>query len=70
MAKTVKELKEKMINAIDEIDLSKLSGYELSTLAMAVKAIGEIQEENQFISAFKEFAGLKDTTLKDLKERE
>lgn len=74
MAKTVKELKEKMINAVDEIDLSKLSCYELSMLATAVKSIGEIKdlEKNDFASSFgyccdTSFAT---PTLKKLKERE
>lgn len=42
---TIKNLKEKVINAVDEIDLSKLTLYDLSTVSSIVKTIADTDDE-------------------------
>ena len=42
---TIKELKEKMLTAVGEIDLSKLTLYDLSTVSNIVKTISDTDDE-------------------------
>lgn len=75
---TIKELKEKMINAIDEIDLSKLTLFDLNTVSMTVKTISETDDEkfstakycNELINKLSENKASYNTTISDLKESE
>ena len=41
---TIKSLKDKIMKSIDEIDISKLSIYELKELSGTIKTISEIDE--------------------------
>lgn len=43
---TIGELKQKLIDRIDTIDLSKVPVMEITTIANAVKAVAEISETN------------------------
>lgn len=76
---TIKELKEKVINAVDGIDLSKLTLYDLSTVSNIIKTISQTDDDK--FSTAKYFNDLLDkysnttktsynTTIADLKERE
>lgn len=47
MAKTVKELKEKLIYTVGEIDASKLTLCDLGMVTSIVKVISEIHEESK-----------------------
>lgn len=76
---TIKNLKEKVINAVDEIDLSKLTLHDLSTVSSIVKTIADT-DDDKFNTA-KYYTELLDkfsastktsynTTIADLKESE
>lgn len=76
---TIKELKEKVLNAVDGIDLSKLTLYDLSTVSNIVKMVSDTDDEK--FSTAKYFNDLLDkysnttktsynATIADLKECE
>lgn len=76
---TIKELKEKVLNAVDGIDLSKLTLYDLSTVSNIVKTVSETDDEkfstakycNELLNKFSESTKTSyNTTIADLKESE
>ena len=73
--KTITDLKTKLINAIDEIDTSKITLYDLKLLADPVSVLSNINDKPiDFMDAFSKMSatgfGAKQTTLSDLKEVE
>lgn len=76
---TIKELKEKVLNAVDGINLSKLTLYDLSTVSSIVKTVSETDDEkfstvkycNELLNKFSESTKTSyNTTIADLKEGE
>lgn len=76
---TIKELKEKMLNAIDEIDLTKLTLFDLNTVSMTVKTISETDDEkfstkNFYMDMLNKMSvssnSMKNNTIADLKGAE
>lgn len=70
--KTITDLKTKLINAIDEIDTSKITLYDLKLLADTVSVLSNINDKPiDFVDAFSKISatgfGAKQTTLSDLK---
>ena len=73
--KTITDLKTKLINAIDEIDTSKVTVCDLKTLAEIVGVLANINDKPfDFMDAYSKIAsigiGSKSITLSDLKEAE
>ena len=73
--KTITDLKTKIINAIDEINTSKITLYDLKLLADTVSVLSNINDKPiDFVDAFSKISatgfGTKQTTLSDLKEVE
>lgn len=73
--KTITDLKTKLINAIEEIDTSKVTLYDLKTLAETVSVLANINDKPfDFMDAYSKVAsmgfGSKSVTLSDLKEGE
>lgn len=73
--KTIADLKTKLIDAIDEIDTSKITLYDLKLLADTVSVLSNINDKPiDFMDAFSKISatgfGSKQTTLSDLKEVE
>lgn len=73
--KTIADLKTKLIDAIDEIDTSKITLYDLKLLADTVSVLSNINDKPiDFMDAFSKISatgfGAKQTTLSDLKEVE
>ena len=73
--KTIADLKTKLINAVDEIDTSKITLYDLKLLADTVSVLSNINDKPiDFMDAFSKISatgfGAKQTTLSDLKEVE
>jgi hypothetical protein len=73
--KTITDLKTKIINAIDEINTSKITLYDLKLLADTVSVLSNINDKPiDFVDAFSKISatgfGAKQTTLSDLKEVE
>ena len=73
--KTIADLKTKLINAIDEIDTSKITLCDLKLVADTVSVLSNINDKPiDFVDAFSKISatgfGLKQTTLSDLKEVE
>lgn len=73
--KTITDLKTKLIDAIDEIDTSKITLYDLKLLADTVSVLSNINDKPiDFMDAFSKISatgfGAKQTTLSDLKEVE
>lgn len=76
MAKTVKEVKEKMLDYAYNIDISKLTLTDLHMLSMVIKSISEIKDDNEdyFSKALSSMSSMalctKPSTISDLKESE
>lgn len=73
--KTITDLKEKLINAIDDIDTSKLTLCDLKLLTDTVSVLANINDKPfDFMEAYSKISatgfGAKQTTLSDLKEVE
>lgn len=73
--KTIADLKAKLINAIDDIDTSKVTLCDLKILADTVCVLANINDKPfDFMDAFSKVStmgfGAKQTTLSDLKEGE
>lgn len=73
--KTITDLKTKLIDAIDEIDTSKITLYDLKLLADTVSVLSNINDKPiDFVDTFSKLSatgfGAKQTTLSDLKEVE
>ena len=73
--KTITDLKTKIINAIDEINTSKITLCDLKLLADTVSVLSNINDKPiDFVDAFSKISaaglGAKQTTLSDLKEVE
>lgn len=73
--KTITDLKTKLIDAVGEIDTSKITLYDLKLLADTVSVLSSINDKPiDFMDAFSKISatgfGAKQTTLSDLKEVE
>jgi hypothetical protein len=73
--KTIADLKTKLINAIDEIDTSKVTLCDLKLLADTISVLANINDKPfDFMEAYSKIStmgfGAKQTTLSDLKEVE
>lgn len=73
--KSIADLKIKVINAIDDIDASKLTFSELKTLVDMIAIIGNVNDKpfdfmDAFTKIFTTGFNPKPTTLSDLKEDE
>ncbi|MBQ5317495.1 MAG: hypothetical protein J6K17_00180 [Oscillospiraceae bacterium] len=70
--KTISDLKDKLIEAVDSIDVSKITIYDLKTLADTVSVISGINENTfdvaqTFLEMSKKGFSQKPITLSDLK---
>ena len=73
--KTIADLKTKLINAIDEIDTSKVTLCDLKLLADTISVLANINDKPfDFMDAYSKIStmgfGAKQTTLSDLMEAE
>lgn len=73
--KTITDVKSKLINAIDDIDTSKVTICDLKILADTVSVLAGVNDKPfDFMEAYSKISamgfGVKQTTLSDLKEVE